>query len=233
MMEQKNTPPSLRLLVLITNPKLAQKADKMFQREDLPVHYRLHAEGTASSEIMNTLGLGSSDKSILICTILKDIADSTLKKLKKECKIGTVNSGIAFTMPLNGISNFVLRMLCPNGMNETNARKDDEPMSEINHTLIAVIVERGFSAEVMEAARSVGAGGGTVLNSRRVGNDGLASVWGANVQDEKEIVLIISGKDNKLEIMNAISSKCGVQSEAKGVILSLPVDAVVGLPDAE
>jgi len=233
-MEQKTSNVSLRTLILITTPKLAVKAEKLFQREDLPVQYHVHAEGTASSEIMDMLGLGSSDKSILLSTMTKQTAHETLKKLKKECKIGTINSGIAFTIPLTGTSNFLLHMLNQhNGENQTNTRKDDKTMSEIKHTLIAAIVERGFCAEVMEAARAGGAGGGTVINSRRVGNDGLSGVWGTGVQDEKEIVLIISDLESKNDIMRAISEKCGVQSEAKGVVISLPVDSVVGLPDAE
>ena len=36
-------------------------------------------------------------------------------------------------------------------------------------------------------------------------------------------------KEEKLAIMQAICDSCGLQSEAQGIVLSLPVDRVVGL----
>ena len=34
---------------------------------------------------------------------------------------------------------------------------------------------------------------------------------------------------HKVQIMRAISEKCGMQTEAKGPVLSLPIDSVMGL----
>ena len=55
---------SFQLLVLITTPKLAEHAAEMFKKGALPLQYRFNAEGTASSEIMDMLGLGSIDKKV-------------------------------------------------------------------------------------------------------------------------------------------------------------------------
>ena len=54
---------------------------------------------------------------------------------------------------------------------------------------------------------------------------------GITIQQEREIVLILARKKDKGEIMKAINEKCGLQSEAHGVVVSLPVDNVVGLSD--
>ena len=45
---------------------------------------------------------------------------------------------------------------------------------------------------------------------------------------EKEMILIITEQENKLKIMQAISAKCGLHSEADGLVLSLPIDTVIG-----
>lgn len=66
---------SFQLLTLITTPKLAEKAAEMFKKGALPLQYRFNAEGTASSEIMDMLGLGSIDKSVLISMIPKELSD--------------------------------------------------------------------------------------------------------------------------------------------------------------
>ena len=53
--------------------------------------------------------------------------------------------------------------------------------------------------------------------------------WKISVQEEREVVIILAQKDDKLAIMEAISMNCGMQSEAQGIVLSLPVDNIVGL----
>ena len=56
---------SFRVLVLIAGPKLADKASEVLERENVPVQYEWTAAGTAPSELIDVLGLGSPDKSVL------------------------------------------------------------------------------------------------------------------------------------------------------------------------
>lgn len=224
--EQKNT---FVILALITTHKLAEKAAEVFRAKALPVQYRFNAEGTASSEILDMFGFGSIDKCILVSVMLKPFADAILKKLHAELHLSTANSGIAFTIPLTGANSLLLRMIKQTQEPLiTNLRKENSYMSEAKHSLIAAVVRRGFSGDVMDAARSAGARGGTVIHSRGVGNDEIAGVWGMNAQDETEIVLIIADAEDKVNLMRAVSEKCGVNSEAKGIIMSLPLDSVTG-----
>ena len=72
---------SFQLLVLIATPKLADRAAEMFRKGALPLQYRFHAEGTATSEIMDVLGLGNIDKSVLISMIPKNLSEILLNKL--------------------------------------------------------------------------------------------------------------------------------------------------------
>ncbi len=230
-MEKHDNTPSFQLLVLITNPKLAEKATRIFRRSTLPVQYRLNAEGTASSEIMDMLGLGSIDKCILMSTVPKALGDSMLSRLRAELHLGTINSGIAFTLSLTGLNKQLMRMLTKIDEENTShsIRKVGNSMSDTQYALIVATVNIGFSGDVMDAARAAGASGGTVIHSRWIGNQEAAVSWGLSMQEEKEIVLILSDTEKKVEIMSAISEKCGMRSEAKGIVLSLPIDAVMGL----
>lgn len=81
----------------------------------------------------------------------------------------------------------------------------------------------------MEAARPEGASGGTVFHSRRIASEETMKFWKISVQEEREVVMILARKEDKLSIMQAIGQKCGVKSEAQGVVFSLPVDESVGL----
>ncbi len=222
---------SYQLLMLIATPKLADKAADMFLKSALPIQYRLGAEGTASSEIMDTLGLGSIDKGVLISTVPESFGRVMLGMLHSELRLDAVNSGIAFTIPLTAASNLLLRMMQKTAEDSINSNqgKGESTMTGRTHTLIAAIVNRGFSSEVMDAARTAGAGGGTVVHSRSIGSEDATAFWGLSLQEEKEIVLILAEVDNKVAIMSAVGEKCGMHSEANGLVLSLPIDDVMGL----
>lgn len=230
-MENLEKTPSFELLVLITNPKLAEKATKIFRKSTLPVQYRLNAEGTASSEIMDMLGLGSIDKCILMSAVPRQQGGIMLAKLRQELHLGAINSGIAFTIPLTGMNKLLMRILTKSDEESTahNSRKGGNMISDTKYALIVATVNIGFSTDVMDAAKAAGASGGTVVHSRWIGNEEVAASWGLSMQEEKEIVLILSDADKKVEIMSGISEKCGMRSEAKGMVMSLPIDAVMGL----
>ncbi len=222
---------ALRLLVLITTGKLADKASEMLGKHAMPVQYRLGASGTASSEIMDMLGLGSIDKCILMGSVKKEKGEMLLGKLHSELRLDTVNSGIAFTLPIASVSKLVLHILAQSEMKTGSEKhgKDRYIMTDTNYSLVCAVVNHGFDGDVMEAARAVGARGGTVLHSRRIIADTEIGIEALGGNEEKDIVLIITDVENRASIMNAISEKCGAASDAKGVLMSMPIDSVMGL----
>lgn len=220
----------LRVLFLITTPKMAKKAEEVFDASSVPIHYRVGAMGTASSEVMDVLGLGSPEKRVLISVLPKAAADSMLLKLHKVLRIGAVNSGIAYTLPINAASKFAFTVF-DNLKEDTEERKGQRAMSEKQNAMIAAVVNLGYSEDVMIAARKAGAGGGTVLHSRSIVDDSAMQKVGVEMAEEKDIVLIVADSETKLAIMKAISEKCGIQTDAKGIVYSLPIDNVIGLSE--
>ena len=89
-----------QLMTLITTHKLGDKAESIFKKHGLSLQYRFGAEGTASSDMMDVLGLGSVDKCVLLGVLPCAAAQDILGKLKRELRMHAVNSGIAFTIPL-------------------------------------------------------------------------------------------------------------------------------------
>lgn len=218
----------LYTLILITTHKLAEKANEMFRKAAVPIQYNWNAVGTASSEMIDVLGLGSPERCVLISFLPKNFAEEMLKKLKKELKLGRVNSGIAFTVPMNGANNLIVQMT--QQLEKDEKREVETVMTDTKYYIIAAVVNQGYSENVMEAARAVGARGGTVVPGRSIGNQ-QAMAFGMSIQDEKDAVLIVAGKDNKLKIMQAIGEKCGMHSDAKGIVVSLPIDSVIGMSE--
>lgn len=219
---------AVRALITITSLKLADKADQVYKEKGLTLHYRLSGIGTAPSEILDLLGIGNTDKGILIGLMEKEKADRLLCELEHEIHFGMPGHGFAFTLPLTGATNHILKII-KQQKNETSERKESVIMPDTKYSLIAVVVNQGYSEDVMAAAREAGARGGTVIHSRRIGDAEEITVWGLSLQEEKETILIVANEENKIAIMQAISEKHGMQSEAKAAVLSLPIDNVIGL----
>ena len=217
-----------RMLFLISSPKLADKAITLFDENQVPVQYHCRAQGTASSEIMNMLGLGTIEKNILLSAMPEPAADRMLTLLRKKLHLGMPNTGVAFTADLSGCSGWMIRLM-ERAPEEAGAERKETEMAENAYALIMAIVNQGFSDDVMDAARPMGATGGTVFHCRRAGSDEALKFWGIRVQQEREIVLILAAKADKVPIMKAVSEHCGMNTEAHGLILSLPVERVEGL----
>lgn len=221
--------PAFRILFLIATQKLVHKAVDLLKEEAVPVQYIMYAQGTASSEIMDMLGLGGVEKDLMLSLMPKALADALLKKMQKKLHLGMPNTGIAFTVAVAGCSGHTVRLMDTMQPNEENAaRRDEWERMEHNYSAVVAIVNQGYSEEVMNAARPMGATGGTVFHSRRIGSEEAQKFWGISIQEEREVVLILAERDKKKEIMKAINQACGMQSEAHGIVLSFPVDEMTG-----
>lgn len=94
---------------------------------------------------------------------------------------------------------------------------------------IFCIVNRGFTDLVMNAARKVGAGGGTVIHARGTGNKGRGKFYGIAVSPEKEIVVIVVKKDIVDKVLLAINAEAGLESAGQGIAFALPVTDYLGI----
>ncbi|MCH5148933.1 MAG: P-II family nitrogen regulator [Clostridiales bacterium] len=102
-------------------------------------------------------------------------------------------------------------------------------MSDIKYELVLCIVNTGFSDVVMDAARDVGARGGTIIHARGTANKVAEQVFNITIQPDKEIVMILVPADIKDNVLHAIYKMAGLKSEGQGIAFSLAVDAAVGL----
>ena len=97
-------------------------------------------------------------------------------------------------------------------------------MAEHNYELIVCIVNAGFSQNVMEAARSAGAQGGTIIRARGSANPEAEEFFGINIQSDKEMLMILVPKAIKDAVLKAVYKDCGLADEANGIAFSLPVN---------
>lgn len=97
-------------------------------------------------------------------------------------------------------------------------------MANHPYELIVCIINAGFSQEVMEAARSVGARGGTIIRARGSANPEAEEFFNITIQPDKEVVLILSTSEAKDAILRAIYNETGLSKKGQGIAFSLPVE---------
>jgi len=232
--KQQNIP-KLKLIFFIIDWNRVGIVSDVCAEENVRFYFTSHGKGTASSEILDLLGIGSSEKAVVFCLEQEVGTPLLMKEVRKKLQNYGPGAGIAFTVPLSAINDPILLIFKQSILkNEKIAAANDKSEGEkmannYSHDLIISIVNQGFSDELMNTAREAGATGGTVIHSRGTAHRGAVKVFGVSVQDEKELILILTTREKKTAIMQAICEKHGLNSGAQGIVLSVPVDNVMGL----
>ena len=101
-----------------------------------------------------------------------------------------------------------------------------------SHEAIFCIVNSGYSESVMNAAKKLGAKGGTVINARGTASKEAETFFHITITPEKEIVMILVPKKIKDDVLHALYKEVGLDTPGQGIAFSVPVDSVVGITDS-
>ena len=97
------------------------------------------------------------------------------------------------------------------------------------YEVIFCIVDAGFSEVVMDAAKEVGARGGTVINARGTANKEAEKIFQIIIQPDKEIVMILVPAKIKDAVLHALYHAAGLKTAGHGIAFSMAVESAVGL----
>lgn len=211
---------------IVVRSRLAEVVS-LSQESGISVNHITLGSGTATNETMNFLGLDSSEKAVCLSVV----TDSAWKKLKRgleqRVRIDVPSTGIAFTVPLSSIGG--KRELAFLTENQDFERREESTMKGTTRELLIVICNQGYNELVMDAARAVGAAGGTIIHARGTGMERAERFLGVSLAAEKDIIFIVTKTSEKNQIMEAIMRKAGMETRAKAIVFSLPVTSTAGL----
>ncbi len=222
-------PARAKLLFSVVNRRDESRLKEVLDECSVALSYAFAGTGTARSAVLDFLGIGETEKAVLISIIPESDELAILRELRKKMSLYLVGRGISFTIPLTGISQIVARGIVSAATNKTTEEKNIMKGADRKYDLIVAAVAANFVDQAMEAARSAGAAGGTIIRARTMDNAKAEQFIGISLVAEQEILLILTKKEGTLAIMNAISEQVGVKTEAGGVIFSLPVDRTSGV----
>ena len=182
--------------------------------------------GTASSDILDILGLESTEKDVVISITDAEKAHSMMSKLSDQLAGSVGSKGIAFCMRLGAAPNILIKALeLKSGKTPQEGKKK---MNEA-YTLILISVNQGYADEVVATAKKGGARGGTLLRARQASNEDSDSLFSATFSSERDVVAILAPKDRRADIMEALNAEHGVRSEANAIVIAMPVESVAKL----
>ena len=212
------------LLSIIQRGKGAQYI-RMLKEKGLYLHYQCVGSGTASSEMMDILGLGNSDKDIMLSFGTYAAIESLSGELNKFVGTTMGYGGIAMIISTSAFSKITAEIIKRNSSDITKG--DGEKMhSEYKYSLILISVNRGYTDAVMQTAKKAGATGGTVIKARLAESQQIEAYANTVLDEEKEIVTILAPNSIRNQILEDVNNEFGLKSEAQGTVLSVPVDKV-------
>ncbi|MBR5896110.1 MAG: P-II family nitrogen regulator [Lachnospiraceae bacterium] len=102
-------------------------------------------------------------------------------------------------------------------------------MNDVKFEMVCCIVNAGFSDLVMEAARSEGATGGTVIHARGTANKEAEAIFQITIQPDKDFIMLLVPAKIKDAVLHAIYQKAGLDTNGQGIAFSLPVSKTAGI----
>ena len=217
----------LNLMFSIVNRRQIRRFQELYDAAGASLALTTLGRGTAASDILDYFGLAASEKAVLLHFVTSETWKTVRSGLQKQLHIDVPGTGIAFIVPLSSIGGKKPLQFLLNG--QDFEKGEEQTLKETKYELLLAIANQGYTEQIMDAARSQGAGGGTVIHAKGTGMEHAEQFLGFSLASEKEIVLIVVPHGKKNAIMRAIMDQAGLNTDAKAITFSLPVTGTAGM----
>ena len=214
------------LIITITDRSRAEQFSGWFRSQGVSLVLTALGQGTATTEILDFLGLEATEKAVLFCVTPR--SPRLVRHASRELWLDVPGQGVLMTIPVNSIGGLAAKEYL---LHEQEGEAAME--REITHDLIIVITNQGHTDMVMDAAREAGATGGTVIHAKGTGTELVQKFFGVSIASEQEMIFILTKSESKKPIMKAVMARAGIQSAAQSLVFSLPVGDIAGLRELE
>ena len=220
----------IHVIVSIVERGRGTAIQKLYKKHAVFLHTQCPGKGTATSEIMDILGLGSSEKDVVLSYAESGTARRLLALLDNELRGTTGATGIVFTLPLSGMNNLAAAAIDYYAQQNKKGNGGEPPMeNQSKNSLILVTCVRGSADQIMVTAREQGARGGTVIKARWSGMEELERGYDLELTAERDIVAIVVPNDKREAIMEAVNAAHGLRTPEQAMTCSAPIEQLVRL----
>ncbi len=218
---------NLYWFITISRRADSDMVSELYQELEVPRFYSSLAYGTAKSTLLDLLGLEQCEKVVHQTVITHNKLHELITALERRLQIDLPGQGIALAVPLASVATKNTLDFFSGGHAE-DEMTDKTQMNPRAMELIIAVCNKGYTEDVMEAARSAGAGGGTILHAKGTGTKFAEKFFGLQLAEEKEIIMIVAKKACRNPIMQAVTDTAGPGTRAHALVFSLPVTDTAG-----
>lgn len=181
----------------------------------------LIGRGLAKTNLQAILGLGESTKDVILMIVEDEVKNVVFNTIIKATQKERKNFGEIF---ITGVDFFIRSGEAAKNPINALDKNDVKNKAVTMNEMISVIVNKGYADDVMAAARSAGAGGGTVLNARGTARETDERFFGMHIVPEKEMLIIIVPTEKKNAVMDAIRELKCLKEPGMGIAYSSSVE---------
>ena len=219
----------MNYVLSIVDPRGLGILTDICEKLSLPVVLTAYGRGTATNRMLDRLGLESREKRIVMTVADEEKTQELIHQQRRRLYIDAPGNGVVIAVPVKSVGGGEALAYLNGGETVKKKLPELDPRFE----LILAIANEGHTDTVMDAARSAGASGGTVIHAKGTGADDSGRFFKVSIASEKEIILILAKVEEKTKIMSAVLSKAGPGTEAGAILFSLPVTETAGFRNAE
>lgn len=235
-----------KLLVAIVGREQGEKIVALTKNAGARGGTILLGKGTAESSLLQLLGIGDSEKDLVLTLAPEPVLAAVLAVLQNDPWARKKARGVALVLDVTTI---LRHALAPAGQATSPAAAatpaetppslstlsritppvGENAMQAPSHELISVIVNAGYAEDIMHAARKAGATGGTIINARGTGKEEDVKFFGITIVPEKDFLLILAAKDQAQAILEAIRATPCLSEPGMGIAFCINVECFVPL----
>ncbi|WP_191016618.1 P-II family nitrogen regulator [Treponema zioleckii] len=206
----------LKLLISVVPHDKGEKLTRSAMESGCGGGTVLLGRGLAKSNLAAILGLGESSKDV----ILMIVSESSRSAIARAIKLATSHEKKGFGELFSCDIGDFFRL----GSDEKTEGRENQKKENCMNEMITVIVNKGYADDVMAAARSAGATGGTVVNARGTARETDERFFGMHIVPEKEMLIMLVSSDKKDAVMNSIHQLKCLKEPGMGIAYSCGVE---------
>lgn len=212
-----------KLLIAVIEKHKCDAAMAAARKAGAPGGTVLMGRGTAQSKWLRILGLDDVEKELLYTLLPASLVRPVMNAVRNAPALSRTR-GILFTIDV--LEAFRHHDSAPAAPSQTqeDTMSDNSP-EQSGYELLSVIVNHGSADQVMDAARSAGATGGTVIHARGTARPDDASFFGITIVPEKELVMILAPKDKSARIMESVKAEFRDAEPGSGIAFRTAVES--------
>lgn len=214
--------PSFQVMTLILSESQCNRFTEIAKEKHICRGIILQGRGTLQHHALGFLGIRSQKRVVIDILIDRDKKAEILDFVVDRLDLSKPGHGISYTTNVRISGNDE-----ESSIHDTTQKSGVEEESMFQK--LTVIVDRGTADDVMDVARKNGANGGTILHGRGTGSDCTVKLFGMDIEQEKELIIILVPNAIADKIKDSLERELELGVRGKGILFAEPVLDVRGV----